>query len=136
MRPMRDSFLHFLADNLSGVPVHNRRKDPNDPSAYDLREGAVNVEFMSFEGDPHVSVRRVVIDVIHADELTAESWVSSVWNLLKAAFYTTIKDYTNPAAPVTVPGHMMWDRNSVRFRRVFSEHYTHYSCVLPVKFHA
>lgn len=133
MRSTLDTWLHFLADNLPGVTIHPRRYDPNNPSLMDLQENAINVEFGDVSLD-EVASQQVVLDIIFTDELQAYDLMQSVWNLLRAAFYTPLMDYTNPAAPVPGKGNLMWDRNSVKFRRVYADFYCHYSCTMNLKF--
>jgi len=134
LRDARDTFLHFMSDNLS-MPVHAMRCDPNDPSADLLMPNAVNIEFLNVNFDT-ISVLQVVIDVLNDDENTAADWMESVWQLLRSAFYTTVFNYTVPATPVSQHTNIMWDRGAVKFRRVSNNNYTHYSCILPVKFSA
>lgn len=135
MVQVRDTFLHFLADNLTGIEVHPVRKDPNDPSAELLKLNAVNVEFLGFDLAVDVSGQQVVIDVVNDDERTAVTWVSSLFTLLSAAYYTPKLDYNTPSSPVPTGTNIMWDRKKVRFRKVGNDNYSHFSCVLDLKFH-
>jgi|SRR5581483_1827717 len=133
MRNTRDSFLHFLADNLDGIPVHNIRRDPNKPDADKIQVNAVNVHFLDVAPDTQVGNTTVVIDVINDDELTALSWVNQVWTLLSSAFFTPKLDYSNPESPVSTGTNIMWDRHKVRFRVIVSDFYYHHSCVLTLQ---
>ena len=133
MREARDSFLHFLADNLTGIEIHPRRFDPNDPSLTFLKEDAINVEFLGLSlGD--VASQQVVLDIIHTDELTAVDWMQTVWSLFKAAFYTPLLDYSS-GSPVSTGKLLYWGR-SVSFRRVYEDNYCRYSCTMNLRFQA
>jgi hypothetical protein len=45
MTPIRDTFLHYLADNLPSLTIHPLRADPNDPTAGIFAMNAVNIRF-------------------------------------------------------------------------------------------
>lgn len=135
LRDCRDTFLHFLSDNLSGITVHPLRCDPNDPGADVLMMNAVNVQYLNVDLET-VATQQVVIDIVNDDENTAIDWMTNIWQLLRSAFYTTLYSYTDPSLPVYQESNVFWDRNAVKFRRIVNENYTHYSCVLPLKFTA
>lgn len=135
MRNARDTFTHFLADNLVGPTVRQVRRDPNDPSADLLKVNAVNLSFLDVRYRPFVSLQQCVIDVIADDENTAVDWVNLVIELLNEAYYTPLLDYSNPSSPVSAGSNLMWDWGAVNFIRVQNPNYTHYSCTLPLKFH-
>lgn len=129
----RDTFLHFLADNLPTATVHFVVRDPNDPSADKLKMNCVNVEFLGYGLAHDISVHDVSVDVVADSTEDAITWMSEVWGLLKAAFYTPLFDYTDPAYPVATGTNLMWDRQ-VNFRPIYSEYYTHYSAIIGLKF--
>ena len=137
MRPCRDTFLHFIADNLGGgISVHAKRCDPNDPAADQLQVNAVNIYFLDIELD-QIAVETAVIDVINNDENTAVDWVTALWTILHAAYFTPLLDYTVPASPVPAGGNVIWDRKKIRFKRISKDdNYCHLSCVLPLRFTA
>lgn len=134
-RDCRDTFLHFLYDNLAGIAVVAIREDPNDPSASVLKPNAINVQFLKLSADT-VATQQVSIDIIHDTENTAVDWMESVWTLLRSAFYTPLYNYSTPSAPVAKHTNIMWDRDSVKFIPVMSENFVRYKCVLPLKFYA
>lgn len=134
IRDIRDSFLHFLADNLTGITVHPLRFDKNDPGADGFQTNALNVQFLS-TSLRHVATQQVVLDVIQDDENTAVDWLDSMWTLLSSAFYTELYSYST-GSPVDQHRHIMWDAESVRFTRISNDNYVHYSCILPLEFSA
>lgn len=133
MRQARDTFLHFLADNLVGRLVHPIRLDLSDPSKALLAMNAINVSFEDMALDT-VSQQWAVIDIVGDDELSVIVWVKEVSDILRAAYMTPLLDYINPASPVSTGSNLTWDRRAVSFRRVHSGQYVHYTCSLPLRF--
>jgi hypothetical protein len=133
---VQDSFLHLIADNLD-VPVHVIRDDPTDRAAGVLRTNAVNLSFLDVRLGNGMVLSNVgaVIDVIHESQNTAIEWIESVWQILGAAFYAPILDYDeDPSDPSLTGKNMTWDASAVSFKRVVNSAYTHYSCVLYLRF--
>jgi hypothetical protein len=129
---VRDSFLHYLADNLPDITIHPRRFDVNNPNSETLMEGAVNVEFFDITPHMHVSSQRVALDVVYADEREAVSVMNQLWSVL-VCLQAPLKDYTIPASPVLTGQNMMWDK--VSFKRISSQYYCHYLCLLTLEYH-
>lgn len=137
-RDVRDTFIRFLADNLVdgssiAIPINVIRNDPNDAGAANIKTNAVNIKFLNLAADS-VASQQVVIDVINDSENTAVDWMEAIWSLLRSAFYTTLFTYANPLVPVAQKSNIMWDQKAVKFHPVVSANYSHYSCVLPLKF--
>jgi hypothetical protein len=128
MRSVRDTFLHFLADNLPGVTVRYLRRDLNDPSADNLAVNALNVQFLNVELG-HIDTHQTVLDTDEA----ALAAMQSAWEILKAGAYTPLLDYTVPATPVVVGKNVFWDRNKVQFRRLYDDNHCRYTCTLPLR---
>lgn len=135
-RNASETFLHFMADNLTGITVHPVRRDLNSPSGDLLQTNAVNIQFLSLNPDVWISTQHCSIDVLNDDENTCVDWVQAVWNILAAAFGTAMFDYSVPTAPVPTNTNVFWEKRRVNFKRIISEQYTHYSCLLPLKFHS
>lgn len=135
LRDVRDTFLHFLNDNLGSIPVHAVRSDPHNPQAEALKLNTVNIQFLNISLDS-IARQQVVIDVLNDNENTAVDWVTSIWQLLRSAFYTPLYNYSTPSSPVAQRSNIMWGQKSVVFRRVASTNYTHYTCILPLDFTA
>jgi len=135
MRSLRDTFLHFLADNLTDVPVHNIRRDKNDPGAGTPQNNAVNVEFLDTQPSTQIGRCVVCIDIINDNELDAVDWAESVFNVLGAAFMTPQLDYTDPANPVRTGTNLYWSREGVKFIPIPSDFYYRLSARLTVYFH-
>src|SRR5690349_20942054 len=100
MRQCRDTFLRFLADNLTGITLHNVRFGTSNPADARYQVGAVNVKFLDTDPNPHIGQTTVEICVMNDDELTALDWVKQVYDILSSAYYTPKMDYTNPNSPV------------------------------------
>jgi len=130
----RDSFLHLLADNLPAeVKVHNVRKDPDTPGSERLHTNKVNVQFLSDDLHTGVSLVLVTVDVIHEDERTAIDWTKKVWDILSAALYAPVYDYSS-GTPVATGWNLSWGQ-PVRFRPIFDELYTRRSATLTLSYH-
>lgn len=135
MRASRDTFLHFLADNLTDLSIWNVRVDPTNANASKLQENSINVKFMRDCMGVDVAQLFVSIDAIYSDELTAIDAVQRVRTLLQAAGYTPKLDYTDPANPVPLGTMLCWDVTSINFMQVHSDLYFHHSCLLMVTHH-
>lgn len=131
---VRDTFTHFLADNLTGINVHQCRRDINNPNQDDLEMNTVNLSFINTDFDRHINVQHVVIDIIHDDERTAFDWTQQVWTLLSKAFMTPVFDYTNPSSPVQQNSNIFWT-TSAKFRPVKGiGFYYHFTCFMKLSF--
>lgn len=136
MRTIRDSFLYFLANNLTGLTIHPVRTDPNSPESAVPAMNAINVHFLNANMGTDVSVQHVAIDVIYDSENDAVDAMTSVWQVLSASFTCPLLDYTDPAAPVRIDtNNIIWDRYSVKFRSLRSDFYCHYTCSLRLVAH-
>jgi hypothetical protein len=109
MRSARDTFLHYLGDNLPGLPVNFIRKDATNPNSTKLKINAVNVSFFNDLLSPHVSRLQTSIDVLFSDELQAVDATQQVASLLQAAAFTANLDYTVPSAPVATGTNIYWN---------------------------
>jgi hypothetical protein len=136
MIQVRDTFLHYLADNLPSLKVHPIRSDPNDPASAVFEMNAVSVTFGNMDFGVLTSIQHVSIDICYDTESAAVATMQSVWTALGAAFFCPLLDYTDTAAPVPVgTNNIYWDRLGVKFRRVRSDYYCHYTCSLKLTAH-
>lgn len=137
MRQARDTFLHFLSDNLAaGTVVHNLRLDPNYQDAWLLQMNAVNVQFLTDSPRARMSDLTVTVDVIADSELDAVTMATNVFLLLSQSGTTPILDYTNQSLPpVSLGSNLFWDTEAVRFRPVYGETYFRHSALLTLSYH-
>lgn len=135
MLTSRDTFLHFLADNLNAGVVHPVRADPANRATEPLKTNAVNVAFGNLTSGINLTTQQTFIDVIYDSENDAADAVNALFTLLKASYFTPIMDYTDPTAPVPVGTNLMWDRHRISFKRIAALAYCHYSCTLSTKFY-
>jgi hypothetical protein len=132
---IRDTFLHFIADNLSsGMTFQYIHRDPDDPDSELLKMNAVNISYQGLSLSFDTDKQFVVIDVVSDYEETAVTWIHSIVSLLRSAYYTPILDYTNPSSPTPVWGNVMWPKAPIIFRRINSDNYSHYTCELTLEF--
>lgn len=136
MRATRDSFLHFLSDNLvpQGIPVYNLRRQPDNVQTDLTKSNGVNVEFFDTFPTLAESETMVEISVINDDELTCVDWVSKVFKLLSSAYLTPKYDYTVPASPVSLGTNIYWNI-VLQFRRIYSDSFADYRVVISLKHH-
>jgi hypothetical protein len=135
MRAARDSFLHFLSDNLAGLEVRNLRRDPDMPELEFIKPNAVNVKFLDVGLSVHVAPLTASIDIAHDSELSAIDLMKQVWSLLSATGYCAQKDYTDPQNPVALNSNLFWDTNSVSFRPISGDLFSRYNCTLTLSYH-
>lgn len=130
MLSARDSFLHFVHDNLVGVVVRNLRRDPDDASLSQLAIG-VNIQFIGDDSEVAVSGLLTNIDVIDEKERDCITTVEKLSALLRLGGYTQLVDYTtlSPAG-----GNVFWDVNAIRFRPVSDDLFFRYSCTLRLEY--
>lgn len=134
---IRDSFLHFLNDNLpADITLHPLRRDPNNRAADALSMNAVNVSFLNLTAgnETVLGAQQVVIDVVGDDENIVVDWVGILFDLLRSSFYAPLYDYNNLATPAATGTNLMWDRRRITFKKITSESYSHYSALLSLKF--
>jgi hypothetical protein len=133
MRSTRDTFTHFLADNLApySITVKQIRLDANSPGQEILQANAVNVQFLNPEFTTQISSQLVAIDIVHEDELTALDWTQKTANLLLSAGYTPKLDYTIPASPVALGTNIFWNLTA-RFTPVTDGNYARFSAVVEL----
>lgn len=135
MRSARDTFLHYLADNLPGLSVNYVRKDVSNPNSAKQRVNAVNVWFVNDLLSTHVSRVQASIDVLYYDENQAVDAVQQVVALLQASAFTPNIDYSVPTAPAPTGTNIYWNPFSITFKCVASDLYFHYSCTLSISHH-
>src|SRR6185437_1838991 len=133
MRNTRDTFLHFLSDNLVGIPVRGVWRSPNVPDGDLIQNNSVNVTFLDGTFSTHVSKQLCMIDVVNSDELTAIDWTDTLWALLSLRCFTPQLDNTIPSAPVPTGSNVMWPMSNIRFTPIKDDYYFRYSCRLALQ---
>lgn len=134
MRALRDTFLHFLADNLSGTKIHPLRRDKNDASLSAPQVNAVNVQFIKDSLGVSVAQTTVSIDILNDDENNCLDTVQAVWNILATVGSIPKLDYSGQS-PVATGTSISWNTGNVQFRYVYSDFYYRYSCLLSLTHH-
>jgi hypothetical protein len=124
-----DSFIHLISDNITGgVPVHNVRRDVNNPNAELYQANAINVKFLVTTPGANIGHTVVEIAVLHEDELVALSWVKKIYDILNAAYVMTKLDYTNPLVPVPVGSAQIWWPYDISFVPIHADGYYDFRC--------
>jgi hypothetical protein len=137
MRAARDTFLHYLADNLPSLTFHNLRVDKTDPKLNEIMLNAVNVTFHNSDlvGPSDLSNTLVTVDVINDSELAAVDQVEQISQLLFTAAYAPLMDYTNPSAPVQIGSERLFWALTMRFKPVHADNFFHLSALLHLFVH-
>lgn len=137
MRALRDTFLHYLSDNLPGVIIHNMRVDKDDPKLNEIMLNAVNVTFHNTDlsGPSQLSAQLVTVDVINDNELVALDQTEKISQLLFTAAYAPLLDYTIPASPVQIQNERLFWNLSLGFKPVHAENFVHMSALLHLFVH-
>lgn len=134
MRQVRDTFIHFLADNLAGQTVHAVRFDRDNRDSQMHQIGAINVAFL----DPKVNIRQesrqgVAIDLLELNENDALDKAELIARLLQSTAYIPKMDYSDPSAPVSTGTCVSWD-GEVSFSSVGSERYFHLTTLVTLQY--
>lgn len=137
MVAVRDTFLHYLSDNLDNFTVHNLRVDKSNPKLNDIMLNAINVTFHNsdFVGPSGISEQLVTVDVIYDRELDAIDAAEQVSRLLFMAAYAPLLDYTVPASPVQVGNERMFWSLSMKFKPVHADNFFHMSALMHLQVH-
>lgn len=151
IRNMRDTFLHFLADNLPANSVHPVRWDKKKPEYNALQVSSLNVTFHDAVYSPKQPTSQfITLDILHDDELAALDLEESVVALLQLGGYTKLLDYSAASGgsygstrfgvtsygdpgPQQVSNFLVfWNPESIKFRTVASADYFHRAAVLEL----
>ena len=133
IRNLRDSFLHFLADNLTGITVHPMRASRSNASNDSLQVSALNVTFHDSTYSTNGPTSQfLTLDIVHEDELLALDMEEPLVNLLQLGGITQLEDYS-VSPPVQIGNKIIsWNPQSVKFRTVLAPNYFHRSSVLEL----
>ena len=132
MRACRDTFLHYLSDNLPSLTIHNLRVDKDDPKLNEIMLNAINVTFHNsdFGGPSDLSQQLVTVDVINDYELDAIDQAEQISQLLFKAAYAPLMDYSDPATPVQIGNERVFWNLAMKFRPVHADNFFHVSALL------
>jgi hypothetical protein len=128
----RDTFYHYLADNLPSLTFHYVRFDKNNIERNELQNNSVNITYHNADplGAGAISEQLVTIDVLNDDELGAIAQVEQVATLLQKVAFAQLLDYTNATSPVPIgSSKVFWDLK-LKFKPVKSDNYFHMSALI------
>lgn len=131
MRALRDTWLHYLADNLPGTKVHPIRRSATNEGLDTPQANAVNVQFLKDDLAITGTKTTASIDVLNDNENDCLDMVQHVWHLLNVTGSIPKLDYSS-GSPLLLGTNISWDPTKVRFRYVYSAFYYHYSCLLAL----
>jgi hypothetical protein len=131
MRALRDTWLHYLADNLPGVKVNPLRRSSTNEGLDTPQANAVNVQFLKDDLAITGTKTSVLIDILNDDENACLDMVQQVWHLLNVTGSIPKLDYTS-GSPTPLGNNISWDSTKIQFRYVYSAFYFRYSCLLAL----
>jgi hypothetical protein len=137
IRATRDTFLHYLADNLTSLTFNNMRVDKQNPKLNSMMLNAINIAFhnVDFSGPSDLSQTLVTVDVANDTELVAIDQAEQVSQLLFKAAFAPLMDYTVPSAPVQISNERVFWNLAMRFKPVHSENFFQMSALLHLYVH-
>jgi len=133
VRNLRDSFLHFVADNLPAASVHPLRFDSARPQYNSLQIGRINIAFHDATySTMYPTCQFATLDILHTAELDALDLEESLVALLQLGGSTELTDYSG-STPVQVSNSLIyWNPLQIKFRTVASVDYFHRSAVIEL----
>lgn len=131
----RATFLHYLADNLSGYTVWNLRFDKANPEQNIPQVNAINVTFhnVGLVGPSQPQEQLVTVDVIYDTEAAAVEATAAVATLLFTAAFAQLLDYTQ-TPPVGVGNAKVWWALQLKFKPVHSDNVFRLSALMHLKY--
>lgn len=130
-----DSFVEYLAANVTSVPIHWRRQTAIDENATLPRMDALNVQFLGFFEEGSSEFCLVSLDLLGVEERTVLAQLKEVRDVLLAAQITPELDYTNPSLPAATGRAVSWEGREIRFLNVRvpkGARYVHYNATFPL----
>lgn len=131
----RATFLHYLADNLTDLTVHNIRFDKSNPQFNEPLVNAVNVTFHNLDltGPSSPDEQLVTVDVMYDTEPAAVAAAEEVANLLFTAAYAPLLNYmTSPV--IQIGNKRVYWRLSMKFTQVHAVNYFRMSALMHLCF--
>ena len=132
-----DSFIEYLADNLSPFEVFWWRPGDIEAHAGVVKQNAVNVKILGFWGDGNTEMCLISLDVLGPDERTALEHVKDLRDLLIALQTIPERDFSDPDNPAFTGRSISWDGRRVRFisvRTPSGARYSHYNATFPLTY--
>lgn len=130
-----DSFIQYLASELTPFEVFWWRRGDIEGHAGFLKQDALNVQVLGFWEDGSVEMCLVSLDLLAKTERTALTNLKKVRDALIQAQYVPERDFTDPAAPVFTGRNISWDARKVKFisvRTPAGARYAHYNATFPL----
>lgn len=133
IRNLRDTFLHFLADNLPPKTIHPVRYSRDIPEFNSLQHERLNVTFHDADySSRSPAIQFVTIDILHTDELLALDLEEQVVDLLTRGGQAHLMDYSGYSPTMVQNSLVFWNTEQIRFRTVASVDYLHRSAALEL----
>jgi hypothetical protein len=130
-----DSFIEYLANELSPLQVYWWRKGDIESHAGFLKQDALNVSLLGFWEDDTMEMCLISLDLLASDERTALTNLQLLRDALLAVQFVQERDFSDPAAPRYTRRNITWDARKVRFisvRTPAGARYAHYNATFPL----
>jgi hypothetical protein len=130
-----DSFIQYLATELSPLPVYWWRAGDIEGHAGFLKQDALNVKLMGFWEDGSIEMCLVSLDLLGSNERELLANLKTLRDALLSAQYVAERDFTNVASPVETGRNISWEARKVRFisvRTPSGARYAHYNATFPL----
>lgn len=130
-----DSFIQYLATNLSPIPVYWWRQSDFTEHAGFLKQDALNVQVLGFYEDGSGEHCLVSLDLLGSDERVVLGRLQTIRNVLTNEQFTPELDFTDPDNPVATGRDISWAASQINFLNVRTPQgatYVHYNATFPL----
>lgn len=141
-RACRETFLHYLADNLPDITFHYIHYEKDNEAANQLQSNAVNITFHDAKanGAGDVSEQLVTLDIVNDSEIDAIDQEEQIITLLQKACITPLMDYSGvssdpPTAAAALGSEKLYWDTQVSFQTVAAPSYFHRSALIKLALH-
>lgn len=131
-----DSFIEYLASELSAVPVPVfwwRKGDIEGHSGF-LKQDALNVTILGFWEDGSEEMCLISLDLLAKDDRLALTNLKEVRDVLLAVQFVPERDFST-TPPTWTRRNVTWEARKVRFlsvRTPAGARYAHYNATFPL----
>lgn len=131
-----DSFIEYLAAELTPLPVIWVRQTANKENAGTLNVDALNVRILGFWEDGEIERGLVSLDLLGSDERTTLANLKLLRDVLIQKQFTPELDYSLfPDVPQPTGRAVSWEAKTIRFLNVRTPsgaRYVHYNATFPL----
>ena len=130
-----DSFIEYLATELSPLPVFWWRKGDIENHAGFLKQDALNVSILGFWEDGSAEMCLISLDLLNSNDRDLLTDLKTLRDALLAVQFVPERDFSDENNPVYTGRNISWDARKVRFlsvRTPAGARYAHYNATFPL----